>query len=202
MGRHGTRSSVLALALALLCVFAAGAVAGTKPARTLAAADALEGNVLAELNAIRRSHGLAPLRRSKPLSAAADVHSRAMGTYGFFAHDSRDGSEFWKRVQRYYGPRGYETWAVGENLLWSSGGLTAATALRLWMKSPGHRRNILTARWREIGLSAVSVHSAPGVFGGRDVVIVTTDFGIRYWPAAGLGCPPGARSSVDRATDF
>jgi uncharacterized protein YkwD len=47
------------------------------------------------------------------------------------------------------------------------------------MKSPGHRKNILTPGWREIGISAVAVRSAPGVFGGRDVVIVTTDFGTR-----------------------
>ena len=135
--------------------------------------------MLVELNTIRRQHGLTPLRLSKPLSAAADTHSRAMGTLGFFDHDSRDGSAFWKRVQRFYSPDGYETWSVGENLLWSSGRLSAATALELWMKSPGHRKNILTARWREIGLSALKVSSAPGVYGGRDVVIITTDFGTR-----------------------
>ena len=102
-----------------------------------------------------------------------------MGTLGFFAHDSRDGSAFWKRVQRFYSPDGYQTWSVGENLLWSSGPLSAAEALRLWMKSPGHRQNILTGRWREIGLSALKVSAAPGVYGGRDVVIITTDFGTR-----------------------
>ena len=48
------------------------------------------------------------------------------------------------------------------------------------MKSPGHRKNILTPRWREIGLSALRVASAPGIYGGRDVVIITTDFGIRH----------------------
>jgi len=181
VGGHRTRVSllVLAVALAVVSALAAGAGAASKPARTLAAADALEANVLAELNAIRREHGLAPLRLSEPLSAAADAHSRAMGTYGFFAHDSRDGSEFWKRVQRYYVPRGYRNWSVGENLLWSSGTLTAPTALRLWMKSAGHRKNILTRDWREIGISAVAVRSAPGVFGDRDVVIITTDFGTR-----------------------
>jgi uncharacterized protein YkwD len=47
------------------------------------------------------------------------------------------------------------------------------------MGSPGHRKNILTRDWREIGASAVTVHAAPGVYGGRDVVIVTTDFGVR-----------------------
>ena len=181
MGRLRTRVSILALASALTVLggFAAGASGASQPVRTLAAADQLEVNVLAELNKIRRQHGLVALRLSTPLSAAADSHSRAMGTHGFFAHESRDGSEFWRRVQRFYGQRGNGTWSVGENLLWSSGGLSARAAVELWMKSPGHRRNILTARWREIGLSAVNVAAAPGVFGGNDVVIVTTDFGVR-----------------------
>jgi uncharacterized protein YkwD len=82
-------------------------------------------------------------------------------------------------VQRFYSPEGYQSWSVGENLLWSSGHLSADAALKLWMESPGHRKNILTARWREIGLSALKVSSAPGVYGGRDVVIITTDFGVR-----------------------
>ena len=47
------------------------------------------------------------------------------------------------------------------------------------MGSPGHRKNILQPRWREVGLSALTVPAAPGVFGGRDVVIITTDFGVR-----------------------
>jgi uncharacterized protein YkwD len=102
-----------------------------------------------------------------------------MGTFGFFGHSSHDGSAFWKRVQRYYGKGRYANWAVGENLLWSTTGLDASGALKLWMASPGHRKNILTARWREVGLSAVTVPAAPGVFGGRDVVIITSDFGVR-----------------------
>ncbi|MGH3071764.1 MAG: CAP domain-containing protein [Gaiellaceae bacterium] len=180
MTRLHTRLSLLvALALTLLAVTAAGTGAATHPARALTAANGLETEVLAELNVVRRKHGLRPLRLSRPLGSAADAHSRAMGSQGFFAHDSRDGTAFWKRVERYYGPGGYDTWSVGENLLWSSGRLTAARAVQLWMGSPGHRKNILTPRWREIGLSALRVASAPGVYGGRDVVIVTTDFGVR-----------------------
>lgn len=166
-------------ALAFLGVGAVGATAAGKPARTLAAADQLEGGVLVELNAIRRAHGLVPVRLSQPLSAAADAHSRSMGRYGYFEHESRDGSAFWKRVQRFYGSESYGTWSVGENLLWSTGEVDASRALELWMKSPAHRANILTPRWREVGLSAVSVPGAPGVYGGRDVVIITTDFGVR-----------------------
>jgi uncharacterized protein YkwD len=176
--RIGAHLAALA-ALAVLSLGAGQATAAGNPARTLAAADQLESQVLAELNAIRRAHGLAPLRLSRPLSTAADSHSRAMGTFGFFGHSSRDGSAFWKRVQRFYGQGSYGNWSVGENLLWSTTGLDASRALKLWMASPGHRKNILTARWREVGLAAVSVPAAPGVFGGRDVVIITSDFGVR-----------------------
>ena len=155
------------------------AQAAGSSARSIAAVDQLESQVLAELNKIRRDHGLVPLKLSRPLATAADTHSKAMGTHGFFQHESRDGSEFWKRVKRFYGAAGSGNWSVGENLLWSSGELDAATALKLWMQSPGHRKVILTPRWREVGLSAVSVTAAPGVFGGRDVTIVTADFGAR-----------------------
>jgi uncharacterized protein YkwD len=180
--RHAFRVALLAACACLLAgagVGAVGASAATHPARTIEAEDQLELLVLAELNAVRRSHRLRPLRASRPLAAAADAHSRAMGRFGFFEHESRDGTAFWHRVKRFYRPRASSGWSVGENLLWSTPGLNARAAVQLWMESPGHRRNILTPRWREIGLSAVRVAAAPGVFGGRDVVIITTDFGTR-----------------------
>ena len=70
-------------------------------------------------------------------------------------------------------------WSVGENLLWSSPNVDPAGALKLWMNSPEHRANILTARWREIGVSALHVADAPGVYHGLEVTIITTDFGVR-----------------------
>jgi len=174
----------LALAAALACALAglsagAGSATVVESPRSVSAADQLESHVLVELNKVRRAHRLQPLRRSSPLAAAAEAHSRAMGVHGFFRHESRDGSSFWKRVKRFYRDGGYRSWSVGENLLWSTPGLDAARAVELWMSSPGHRKNILTPRWREIGLSAVTVTGAPGVYGGRDVVIITTDFGVR-----------------------
>ena len=165
--------------LALLAAGSSGATAATAPTTTIAAADGLETQVLDALNAVRRFHGLAPLRLAQPLAAAADSHSRTMGRFGFFSHDSRDGSDFSQRVKRFYRPGRTGGWSVGENLLWASPTIGAAAALKMWMGSPGHRKNILSPRWREIGLSAVSVSRAPGVYGGRDVTIITTDFGAR-----------------------
>ena len=179
MESRGIRVLVAAAALvaSLVCVSSVSAAGGN--GRTLQAANALESAVLSELNQVRAQHGLAPLRSNAKLRAAADTHSEAMAQHGFFAHESRDGSAFWKRVQRFYGPKGFGFWSVGENLLWSSGELTAEQAVEMWMKSPKHRENILTPRWREIGLSALRVSAAPGVFGGLDVTVFTTDFGVR-----------------------
>jgi uncharacterized protein YkwD len=177
----GTWKLVGAAAVAaVLSAGSTGALAASSAPRTQAGAlSALESGVLADMNAIRRSHGLAPLRLSAPLTAAAKEHSASMATDGYFGHSSADGSAFWKRVQRFYAQGRYGYWSVGENLLWSSPDVDPAGALKLWMNSPEHRANLLTPRWREVGVSAVHAAAAPGTFQGLDVTIVTTDFGVR-----------------------
>jgi uncharacterized protein YkwD len=140
---------------------------------------ALEAQVLADVNTTRRQRGLRPLRFSGQLSRAADFHSHDMARQGYFSHDSRDGSAFWRRVQRFYPATGYRSWTVGENLVWASPDLSAASALSMWMGSPPHRANLLNRQWREIGLAAIHVGAAPGVFGGHQVTIVTANFGSR-----------------------
>lgn len=175
---------LLTFACALVALTAAsfavgGADARSTSSQSVSADNALEAAILVELNVVRRGKSLRPLRISKPLAAAADAHSLAMARFGFFAHDSRDGSSFGKRLRRFYTPRGYATWSGGENLLYATPGLDARKAVAMWMQSPMHRKNILHPAWREIGLSAVAAGAAPGVFGGRDVVLVTTVFGAR-----------------------
>jgi uncharacterized protein YkwD len=120
-----------------------------------------------------------PLKINARLTAAADQHSAEMGADGYFEHASHDGTAFWKRINHWYGSTGYGYWSVGENLLWSSPDIDPQHALELWMNSPEHRANILAARWREIGVSAVHVAAAPGDYHGLDVTIITTDFGVR-----------------------
>jgi uncharacterized protein YkwD len=174
LGGNRTR---LALAAALLALGGAAASASASSGGT--SLHSLEAGVLGDINQVRASHHLAPLRLSTSLGAAARAHSDQMGADGYFAHESYDGSAFWKRVQHYYGQGRYRYWSVGENLLWSSPDVDAAGALRMWMNSPEHRANLLNPRWREIGISAVHVTGAPGVYHGLDVTIVTTDFGVR-----------------------
>ena len=140
---------------------------------------ALEQGVLANINTLREQHGLSPLRLSSALGAAARQHSLEMANRGYFSHSSANGWSFDHRIARYY-PMGHRRyWSVGENLLWSSPSVDASGALSMWFNSPEHRKNMLTPRWREIGLSAVHVSAAPGTYGGREVTIVTADFGVR-----------------------
>ena len=168
---------VLSLVGAIAAPIALPAGAREQRRQTLTALDA---GVLGKLNAIRSAHGLAPLHSSAALTAAAAYHSHELASGGYFAHTSADGSAFWKRIERWYAPqqRG-GSWAVGENLLWSTPRVDASQALVAWMKSPEHRANILSPDWHEIGIAAVHVTNGSGVYGGRPVTIITTDFGAR-----------------------
>lgn len=179
VGRRWKAIALAAVTAAVMAAPASPAASAGAAKRDVTAVNALESAVLVEINALRRGHGLAPLRTSARLRRAADAHSGAMATRGFFGHESQDGTSFWKRIERFYGSSRYRYWSVGENLLWSSPSLDAADALQMWLDSPGHRKVLLTPRWREIGLSAVHAASAPGTFGGQEVTIVTADFGVR-----------------------
>jgi uncharacterized protein YkwD len=172
---------LLVLGLLLLCAVSAASAAtsATRGGTASTRLTSLEERILVELNHTRRTAGLRPLARSSGLTSAALLHSRAMVQYGFFAHESRDGSSFERRVQTRYTPRGWGRWSVGENLLFSSGALSAAAAVRAWLDSPPHRRNMLSAAWREVGIGAVFSPAAAGVFRGGPTWVVTMDFGAR-----------------------
>jgi uncharacterized protein YkwD len=167
----------VAVTLALLggAVAASSAVSARRGALT-----SLEAGVLVRLNDVRAQHRLVPLRLSARLTEAATEHSEQMAADGFFDHASADGTSFWKRIGHWYSPGNRGRWSVGENLLWSSPRVGPAAALRVWMASPEHRANILDPKWREIGVSSVHVARAPGVYGGREVTVITADFGVRH----------------------
>ena len=184
------RRRAIVLAVVAILVAAGAAVASSSAATSRESKSAgrsgrliglpqLQSQVLAGINDLRRKAGLAPLRASSALGAAAYEQSVSMAEHGFFAHDSYSGSPFWKRVAARYAS-GAGSWSVGENLVFRSPQLSAQAALQLWLQSPEHRSNMLSPVWREIGLGAVHVSSAPGVYAGRAVTILTADFGVRH----------------------
>jgi len=181
VGVNGSRALrlglvLLAVALAVTGILSASALA---TARSETSLQALNREVLQAVNRFRVAHHLQPLRESRGLDSSARQHSLEMGRLGYFGHSSASGTSFWLRIRHYYPARGHSYWSVGENLLWASPSVSAGRAMKMWIASPEHLRNLLLPQWRELGVSAVRVVGAPGVFHGLRVTIITTDFGAR-----------------------
>jgi len=173
----------------VLLFVAAALIAGTADARPrddrvpassrISGVPALQDQVLSAINDLRRSKGLTELTVNPALSLAALGHSQSMALHGYFTHEGWNGSPFWTRIKAKYRPQPGNKWNVGENLVWASPELSADDAIRMWVDSPPHRKNLLTPAWREVGLGAVRALAAPGVYKGLDVTILTADFGVR-----------------------
>jgi uncharacterized protein YkwD len=172
------------IALFLTVLSAMGIVAASSSGSTTSSATterlpAVEAGILHRLNVVRAANGMRPLAVSGALQDAAVSHSRAMLQGGFFEHESPDGTSFGTRLRKFYSPKGFDSWSVGENLLFASSVTTPSEVIEAWMQSPEHRDNMLTARWREVGIAALQATSAPGAFGDEPTFLVTMDFGVR-----------------------
>jgi uncharacterized protein YkwD len=134
---------------------------------------ALRAALLCLLNAQRSRHGLAPFTEDTQLARAATRHSIDMGRRDYFEHRSPDGVEPWMRI----GATGYAAQLVGENLAWGEAEEgTPASAVALWMRSAGHRANVLEPRYTQIGIGIAFDAPEPGR-GRLPTAVYTTTFG-------------------------
>jgi uncharacterized protein YkwD len=134
----------------------------------------------AEVNRIRRQHGLRPLGFSAQLASAGTAHAHSLAASGQFTHAwPSTGKLFGSWIRDFYPSRGFRSWSAGENLLWASPGFAPANAVQQWLNSPTHRRVMLSRSWRELGIGVVSAVAAPGQYGERDVQIAAAEFGAR-----------------------
>jgi uncharacterized protein YkwD len=178
-------TAVLAAAAAVLAS-ALGAAATTRAATgahaavsgctnaSAAAADvpapAVGSAVRCLVNLQRGRHGLAPLRASGRLRAAAAAHSADMVARGFFDHVSPDGGTLSERAR----DAGYRGRTLGEDIGWGTYDLgTPSAIVAAWMKSPPHRAIILSGKFREIGVGVAigtpSDHAETGAVYTLDV---------------------------------
>ncbi|HEU5162914.1 MAG TPA: CAP domain-containing protein [Thermoanaerobaculia bacterium] len=138
--------------------------AGRSPVRRPeAGARHQEDAIVAEMNAHRAAYGLAPLSLERRLSAAADDRADDMFEEGYFAHIGPDGRSPFLAVTA----NGYRYRTVGENL--AVGYRSARAIVDGWMRSPGHRANILSPDYRDVG---IALHDGSPVrgYGGPTVV--------------------------------
>jgi uncharacterized protein YkwD len=155
------------------------------------------------LNNERAAAGLHPVAESQGLTPPSAAYSARMVAERFFAHVSPDGGTLVDRLTaaRYIAPDG--DWTVGENLAWGQGDLATPRNIAVaWMNSPGHRHNILTGEFTEIGIGIALGTPGDQSWGAT----YTTDFGAvaghealataASVPAAAAASAPSARPAA------
>jgi uncharacterized protein YkwD len=192
--RTFTRPVLLTALLASLTVSASPAQAatctGANVPPAIASIPVAKAATLCLVNAERAANGLSPLTSEPTLEAAATAYSQAMVSKRFFGHVSPTGQTLQDRLSGYA-----NSLTTGENLGWGEGVLaTPAAIVKNWMSSAGHRENVLSTSYTEIGVGIVAgspAGSLPAV-----AATYTTDFGARE---PGPSAPSVTRASASSA---
>lgn len=100
--------------------------------------------ILRLVNQERAKAGLAPVTLDKNMGAAALV--RAKEIVSNFSHTRPNGTGFATALKE----QGVSYRGAGENIAW--GQRTAEAVMEAWMSSPGHRANILDAKYTKLGV--------------------------------------------------
>ncbi len=118
-----------------------------EPQQTAAGAT-FEEQVLEIVNQERWDNGqLPPLKGNQLLNNSAEGHSTNMAVRDFFDHCDLDTKKtFDQRII----DAGYNYWYAAENI--AIGQQTPANVMSSWMNSSGHKANILSTNYREIGI--------------------------------------------------
>ena len=140
--------AVVGLALPA-ATFARPDVGGWLPGTYAAAA---ENQLVALTEATRIAAGAGRLGVDAVLATVARWRSRDMVERGYFSHDIPDIGNVFRRLD----VDGYCYELAGENIGWDVDTDTAAPVAiqAMFMDSPGHRRNVLDARWDVVGTGA------------------------------------------------
>lgn len=126
-----------------------------------------EEGTFSETNRHRSENGVPALRYDGTLAAAAEAKLKDMFERQYFAHESPTGDGPADVIEA----AGYDYVTVGENL--ALGNFADDRDLvQAWMDSPGHRANILEAKFSEIGVAV-----GRGMFEGRMTWMAVQEFG-------------------------
>lgn len=100
-------------------------------------------------NAERSKNGLAPLKVDLELSKVAREKSKDMAANNYFDHNSPTHGSPFDMMKKF----GISYRSAGENI--AMGQRTPEEVVQAWMKSQGHRENILSSSYTHIGVGYV-----------------------------------------------
>lgn len=157
---------------------------GSRPIAGAARLQDLRDQALSLVNEARRKHALGTFDSSETLNKAAQEHAEDMLDRGYYSHVSPEG----ETVEDRYRDHGGSRWQrVAENIASCEGCETPPTRERIarfhdgWMRSPGHRENILMEGLESFGF---------GIAGSKGRVYAVQTF-------AGPGTPPDLASGEE-----
>jgi hypothetical protein len=127
-------------------------------------------------NEKRLEAGLPGLREDPVLSQAALAKGVHMIENGYWAHVAPDGTKPWA----FFINSGYRYRYAGENLARDFS--NASGAVDAWMASSSHRENLLSDKYKDIGVAVIE-----GDLNGVDTTIIVQFFGTRYQDTFSLG---------------
>jgi hypothetical protein len=137
-------------------------------------ADISVQELLNNTNQKRAENGLQALVTNDQLSIAASRKADDMFAKNYWAHNSPDGTTPWVFIKQ----SGYDYVYAGENL--ARGFTSAADVVNAWMASPGHRANLLSSNFKDVGFAVKS-----GTLNGEQTFLVVQEFGSKnYAPIA------------------
>jgi uncharacterized protein YkwD len=123
-------------------------------------------NIVRLSNNERRTEKIPVLKSNALLSKAAQSKANDMLRLQYFAHVSPTNTTPWY----WFKQAGYRYQYAGENLAIDF--VESEDVVQAWMNSPAHRKNVLNAKFKEVGVAVVS-----GSFNGTNSVIVVQMFG-------------------------
>lgn len=178
-----TAATAGALPAALLVLGTGAAPAGAaeckhsaKPAYELGGKQVRRATVCL-LNKERRARGMGRLKQHRDPRRAAKRHSRMMVEKRCFSHVCPGERDLVGRLSA----TGYLpcrcSWGVAENIAYGKGrGSSPRGIVRGWMRSPGHRANVLNRSYEHVGVGVR--RGAPS--GGGPAATYTIDLGYRH----------------------
>ncbi|MEK7497904.1 MAG: CAP domain-containing protein [Patescibacteria group bacterium] len=119
-------------------------------------------------NEKRAEAGLSPVVYNATLAQGAVAKGNDMFNKDYWAHAAPDGTQPWA----FFVSAGYRYKYAGENLARDFS--DAGSAVNAWMASPSHRENMLSPKYKEIGIGVVD-----GNLAGVDTTIIVQFFGTK-----------------------
>ncbi|MCE1247388.1 MAG: CAP domain-containing protein [Firmicutes bacterium] len=123
----------------------------------------MEDRTLKLINEARAEKGLKPLIKEKAAWSAARDHSADMANRDYFSHSSPEGKGVLDRIKNY----GFSLVGrcLGENIAMNYNTADPVeTAVKGWLKSPGHYKNIMDSKFIYTGIGIVKAENGKYYF--------------------------------------